>query len=213
MEELENNKYKLLNKSQILGLKYYNDLLQKIPRSEMKKHKKILKKGFLDLNISIKFKLVGSFRRKLPFSGDIDILLYPKSKIIITDFERKTMFKKIVDYFFKIGYIKNVFSFGDKKFFGLCKLDNNHLMRRIDMLIVSRPQYPFALLYFTGNKYLNILLRRIASNRGYKLNEYSISKKNKEIILKSERKIFKYLKVSYLRPSEREIPAEFNVKS
>ena len=45
-EDIEN----YLTKAQILGLKYYEDFKQKIPREEIIQHEKILKKNYLALN-------------------------------------------------------------------------------------------------------------------------------------------------------------------
>lgn len=44
IEELENKKEQVLNKNQLLGLKYYKESKLKIPRSEMETHQYMLKK-------------------------------------------------------------------------------------------------------------------------------------------------------------------------
>jgi len=75
------NIYETLNDQQKLGLKYHVDLTKRIPRDDITAFysyiKKIVPKSW---NIDI----VGSYRRKMPTSGDIDILISGSSRIDIT---------------------------------------------------------------------------------------------------------------------------------
>jgi DNA polymerase/3'-5' exonuclease PolX len=69
-------------------------------------------------------------------------------------------------------------------------------------------EYPFALLYFTGDFDINIQLRKKASELGYKLSEYSLtpiisSKKAPELY--SEKEIFNFLGYKYIQPKNRNI--------
>ena len=79
IEDLKNvdKKDEILTPQQIVGLKYFEDLSQRIPRKEMKlweqmvnRITKKLSKKTDDILIS---ELAGSFRRKKSSSGDIDI--------------------------------------------------------------------------------------------------------------------------------------------
>jgi DNA polymerase (family 10) len=45
---------------------------------------------------------------------------------------------------------------------------------QIDLRVVPQPSYGAALQYFTGSKEHNVEMRRIAQQRGYKLNEYGL---------------------------------------
>ena len=72
--------------------------------------------------------------------------------------------------------------------------------------------YPFAILYFTGSGSFNIEMRKIAANKGYRLNEHHIVEapkytglKGKEIdaVFKSEKDIFDFLNIPYIEPKER----------
>ena len=83
-------------------------------------------------------------------------------------------------------------------------------VRRIDIRFVPYDYYPAALLYFTGSYELNTQMRQIAKTLGYKLNEYGLFKLKKDDIysdtpvkVKSEKDIFKKLKLDYLEPHER----------
>src|SRR4030095_8490045 len=43
-----------------------------------------------------------------------------------------------------------------------------------DLRVVTDAEFPFALMYFTGNKEHNIVMRRRAIERGLRLNEYGL---------------------------------------
>jgi DNA polymerase (family 10) len=43
-----------------------------------------------------------------------------------------------------------------------------------DLRVVSDVEFPFALMYFTGNKEHNIVMRQRAISRGLRLNEYGL---------------------------------------
>ena len=49
-----------------------------------------------------------------------------------------------------------------------------------DLRVVSDAEYPYALLYFTGHKEHNIILRQRAIQRGLRLNEYGLFKSKEE---------------------------------
>lgn len=65
-------KPKLLNKTQTTGLKYYDDIMKRIPRAELVKHEALLLGA---LPAGMKGTVVGSYRRGAETSGDIDVLL------------------------------------------------------------------------------------------------------------------------------------------
>lgn len=197
----------LLNRVQKIGLKYYNDLQQPISRVEMDKHKKLLHK-ILDVKNKIDkdliFSLVGSYRRKLKQSSDIDLLVSVKRTTTTAD--RADILKTIVGILECSDYIKDVLALGDKKFMGIAKLPKHKYFRRIDILITGQEEYPFALLYFTGSKEFNIEFRNNVKDHDVVLNEYGIfSKSGKRLNLNihTELDIFNYFNVQYIEPEHR----------
>ncbi len=104
-------------------------------------------------------------------------------------------------------YIIETLSIGTKKFMGICRLLGSlgKISRRIDILITTKEEFPFALLYFTGSKLLNTIMRKEAAKQGFRLNEKSLInlKTNKKIILKTEKEIFEYIGYKYLDPTDR----------
>jgi DNA polymerase/3'-5' exonuclease PolX len=85
---------------------------------------------------------------------------------------------------------------------GFCKYDK-FPVRRIDIRFIPFLSWYPALLYFTGSKELNLMMRNKAKKLGYKLNEYGLFKGSKNIYVESEEEIFDLLEMKYLEPQER----------
>ncbi len=75
---------------------------------------------------------------------------------------------------------------------------------QVDLRIVKDEEYPFALHHFTGNKNHNTQLRILAKEKGLKLNEYGLFKKNRRIHCQNEREIYQQLGLDYIPPELRE---------
>lgn len=185
-----------LNKNQLMGLKYANDLIKQIPRDEVKLFGKELRKIVKSLNSEML--IVGSYRRKKDYSGDIDILVYKKSKKKVVD---KKLLKNIVE---KLkNNLVGVFSMGTTKFSGLVKTEYSPNVRQVDILNVPYDNLPAALMYFTGSGTFNRRIRLIAKEKGCKLSEKGLECHGKKIKLNNERDIFKVLNIPFIKPENR----------
>ena len=191
-EILKAKQFEVLNEKQRIGLKYYQDINQRIPHQEMKLHEKLLQ----SIWINHPFQIVGSYRRQEPTSGDIDILVPSSDPEILS---------KLIFFLKKNKYFKEELALGTKKFMGIVGLP--HLpARRIDILCTTPEEYPYALLYFTGSDKYNRNLREYCAKRGLKLNEKKlINQETNEIIpnLTSEKEILTFLNLPYLKSEER----------
>lgn len=218
-KELEKNP-KILNDKQKIGLKYYLDTQQSISRKEIDLHSIKIKKIIADagcIDPDLQIDIVGSYRRETKNSGDIDILITINRNVTF-DKRTKTL-KKFIETLQDANYILANLNNGSKKYMGICALlgkgqttknkecEFGNIARRIDVLITSREEYPFALLYFTGSYELNIIMRKRAIEMGYILNEYGLKSnfKGKKIKngLNSEKEIFNFLGYEYLKPVKR----------
>lgn len=180
----------LLNEHQQLGVQYYDEFLERIPREEMRKHdKKLL--SFLPEGVE--GIVVGSYRRGEPTSGDIDMLLKSSDPTILDKFVATLKDKK---------YIMHTLALGDKKFMGVCRATRNSKARRLDILLTPPEEYAFALLYFTGSDKHNILMRKKALELGYSLNEHGFTPAAPKPLY-SEEDIFAFLKMDYVKPKDR----------
>jgi len=187
IEQLKKNN-NILNNKQKIGLKYFDELKLRIPLTEYKEHLKILKKDLSKLT----FDFVGSYRRGSNNMGDIDLLIMENDK-----FNLKKYVSKLIDN----NYIVDVLASGKNKFMGIVKLKGQPA-RRLDILIAPVNEYYYSLLYFTGSNLFNIGLRHyVKTVFNLSLSEHGFNKQVSNI--NSEEDIFKYLKLKYVKPIDR----------
>ena len=159
-------------------LKYYDELQERIPRSEICDHETYLKKLLSDFKIDI----VGSFRRGAETSGDIDVLF--------TTINNKT-FSSTVNYIDVIKatltsnhYLLDTLKSGKSVMNGIVKLNTASRARRIDFFFSHPDLYQFALLAKTGDVDFNKSLRHCVGEKNtnkdnpYLLSEYGIRYKD-----------------------------------
>jgi NAD-dependent DNA ligase/DNA polymerase/3'-5' exonuclease PolX len=190
----------LLNDVQKVGLKFYEDILKRIPRSEIEDYKAIFEKAFPS-QIDGKMEIVGSYRRGAQNSGDIDVIITSKSPAVFTTF---------VDNLIKEKVILHVLSRGPTKCLVVTKIPSSNAARRVDFLYTTPEEFPFAILYFTGSKIFNTVMRHVALEKGYTMNEHGIytmeeKKKGEKVdrTFNSEEDIFDFLGLQYKSPIER----------
>jgi DNA polymerase beta len=187
----------LLNDKQLIGLKHYEDILERIPQSEIDNHDLYLKDVLREIDPCAEMTIAGSYRRRAKDSGDIDVLLKGDSKL----------YKRFIQVLEDKGYLYETLAKGVKKYNGMCKLIDGLTFRRIDIMITKPKEYPFAILYFTGSKDFNTLMRQHALDRGLSMNEYSLKHiTDKSVVdheFKVEQDIFDYLEYEYVEPWQR----------
>lgn len=187
-----------LNEQQQIGLKYYNDFSQVIPRAEMDKLAKVVEKSIKSVNKNLNICVCGSYRRGALTSGDIDILVRLKHQKPSQD-----LLTTIVKQLENDGLVTDTLSLGVTKFMGVIK-DSTGKHRRIDIRLVPSKDFPYAILYFTGPKDLNIQMRDRAIKLGYKLSEKGLFDENGTLIpAKTEKEIFEALIMTYIPPEKR----------
>ena len=204
MEQLKARQDEVLNTVQKKGLKYFDDIEERIPRAEIDKYREIMQKVFDKLPFqNSRFEIVGSYRRGASNSGDIDI-------IVTNDQDDRGVFEAFLKALQKKGIILELLSKGKIKSLTIGRLGPKHTARRIDFMYSSPKDYAFAILYFTGSKPFNVVMRQRAIDMGYTMNEHNLyklvgKKKGPElnILLPTERAIFDFLGLVYKAPNER----------
>lgn len=186
----------------ILGLKYLNELEKRIPALEIAKIGMFLRKQIEGLDAD--FTICGSFRRKKPDSGDIDVLFYPKKKY------DPAFLPMVVDKLIKKKFLIDHLTIGgETKYMGICQLTKKGIPRRIDIRYIKKEHIASSLLYFTGSGVFNRNMRTYAIKKGYKLNEYGLYKLKKDgkpglkMKAETEQDIFKVLGLPYVKPENR----------
>lgn len=206
-ESLQENP-KLLNDKQKIGVQYYDDIIQRIPRGEIKMYRKLFKKAFQASKTKTglskaTFEIVGSYRRGAKTSGDIDI-------IITEPGNNEKIYTTFMDELESLGIILEFLSRGPKKSMVIGRLDKDHTARRIDFMFSPPEEYPFAILYFTGSAAFNTAMRHRANEMQYTMNEHGLYKfiKGKkgqqlDLFFEKEEDIFQFLSIKYIQPEER----------
>lgn len=194
-----------LNYHQLIGVKHYYNISQKIPRKEMEKIEKIILTIGRRLNPELKITICGSYRRGRMESGDIDTFISHPN--ITDDNKHEDLLAKVVTILTNLGFlVDHLTENGTTKYMGLCQIPNS-IPRRIDIRVIPFQSYAFATLYFTGSKNNNTIMRNKAKKMGYTLNEYGLYKleDHKPVICQTEEEIFKVLDMPYLTPQQRDI--------
>lgn len=150
----------------------------------------------------IEAEIAGSLRRSRETIGDIDILASAEQNDV----------NSIFDAFVNHDLVVEVLGRGDTK-----SSVRSETGRQVDLRIVKPHEYPAALMYFTGSKEHNIVLRQRARDRGMSLNEYGLFKltDDKEtdfdqpVETTSEADIYKKLDLNFIIPEHREDRGEF----
>ena len=192
----------MLNDIQKVGLRYYEDILKRIPRSEIQQYETIFVNDFKKVATpTSRFEIVGSYRRGAQNSGDIDVIITSESPQVFVNFINELIKEKI---------ILEVLSRGNTKCLVIAKIPGSDSARRVDFLYSSPEEYPFSVLYFTGSKIFNTVMRHQALQMGLTMNEHGLykmegKKKGEKVdhVFKDEKDIFDYLNMVYKTPVER----------
>jgi len=140
--------------------------------------------------------VAGSLRRMKETIGDIDLLVTIKRNV-------KDGAKKVMDRFVNLRGVIKVWDYGLTK-------SSIRFNKGIDadLRVVKDYEFGSALQYFTGSKEHNIVTRKIALDKGLKLNEYGVFKGKKRIGGKTEEEVYKLIGLPYIEPELRESRGE-----
>ena len=205
--ELREQQDELLNDVQKKGLRYYEDILKRIPRDEVKQYEQAFRKAFNKVKQpGDEFEILGSYRRGAKNSGDIDVAITNSNN-------NPQIFDKFINQLQKEGVIIELLSKGKSKSLTVGRLPNMPTARRLDFMYSKPDEYAFALLYFTGSMAFNVVQRQRAIDLGYTMNEHGLykligsKKKTKGPRLNqpfpTEKSIFDFLGMVYKPPTER----------
>lgn len=129
----------------------------------------------------------GSYRRGLETIGDLDILVTAPAG------------HTVMDRFVAYQEVRDVLAHGATK--SSVRLQSG---LQVDLRVVPQESYGAALLYFTGSKAHNVVLRQLAQQRGLKLNEYGVFRGDKPVAGETEESVYACLGLSWIPPELRE---------
>lgn len=131
--------------------------------------------------------VAGSYRRRRETVGDLDILVAARHGSTVGD--RLTRYENVT----------GVVAHGPTRAAVVLRSG-----LQVDLRVVAPESYGAALLYFTGSKAHNIALRKLAAERGWKLNEYGLFDGRRRIAGATEAEIYRKLGLAFVPPELRE---------
>jgi DNA polymerase (family X) len=144
----------------------------------------------------------GSLRRGRDTIGDVDLLVTMRpghDKLADVD--------NVADYILKYPGIETQLARGENK---VSVLLGSGL--QVDVRLLDKKSFGAALLYFTGSKEHNVVLRGRANDMGWTLNEYALTtlKGGRSVAGKTEEEIYAKLRLAYIEPELRENTGEID---
>lgn len=144
----------------------------------------------------LRAEVAGSFRRGKETVHDLDFLVATREP------------RALMDHFVSQPWVAGVIAHGSTK-------SSVHLGNGLqcDLRAVSNAEWPCALLYFTGSKEHNVVLRGRANDRGYTLNEYRLAPREGGGAeappgFADEAALYRFLGLDYVAPELRENSGE-----
>lgn len=144
-----------------------------------------------DSGLAGEVSLAGSIRRGKPLIQDIDILASSRRP------------EKLMERLVQAEGVVETLARGPTK--TSVRLASG---LQVDLRVVADGEFPYALLYFTGSKEHNVLMRQRAQRMGLKLNEYGLFKGERLLPARTEADCFRHLGLAYIEPELREASGE-----
>ncbi|XP_012708333.2 DNA polymerase lambda [Fundulus heteroclitus] len=205
-----------LSSTQKIGLKHYDDLLDRMPREEAAAIEKVVRDAAHAVDANLVAMACGSYRRGKATCGDVDVLIsHPDGK------SHKGVFSKVLQILHDSGFLTDDLVSHEengeqKKYMGVCRLPGpGRRHRRLDVIVVPYDEYACSLMYFTGSAHFNRSMRALAKTKNMSLSEHSL---NKDVVRQgslkvhggtplptlTEKDVFSLLGIPYRPPQERD---------
>ncbi|KAM9792854.1 LOW QUALITY PROTEIN: DNA polymerase lambda [Neosynchiropus ocellatus] len=205
-----------LSSTQKIGLKHYDDFLDRMPREEAAAIEKVVRDAALSVDPGLVAIACGSYRRGKATCGDVDVLITHPDRV-----SHKGVFGKVLQILHDSGFLTDDLvsheeNGNQKKYMGVCRLpgvDRRH--RRLDIIVVPYNEFACALMYFTGSAHFNRSMRALAKTKSMSLSEHSL---NQSVVRQgttkvyagtplhtaTEKDVFNLLGIPFREPTERD---------
>ncbi|XP_064451265.1 DNA polymerase lambda isoform X5 [Mirounga angustirostris] len=222
-----------LTTQQAIGLKHYDDFLERIPREEATEIEQTVsscpravrrarpcykvREAAQVFNPRLLCVACGSYRRGKATCGDVDVLLtHPDGR------SHQGIFSPLLDSLRHQGFLTDDLVSQEEngqqqKYLGVCQLPGpGRRHRRLDIIIVPYSEFACALLYFTGSAHFNRSMRALAKTKGMSLSEHALSTSvvrdtqglkvgpGRVLPTPTEKDVFRLLGLPYREPAERD---------
>lgn len=206
-----------LTAQQAIGLKHYDDFLDRMPREEAAEIEQTVRISAQAFNPGLLCVACGSYRRGKATCGDVDVLItHPDGR------SHQGIFSRLLDSLRQQGFLTDDLVSQEEngqqqKYLGVCRLPGaGQRHRRLDIIVVPYSEFACALLYFTGSAHFNRSMRALAKTKGMSLSEHALSAavvRNSQGVkvgpgqvlpTATEKDVFKLLGLPYREPAERD---------
>lgn len=144
----------------------------------------------------LRAEVAGSYRRSKETVHDLDLLVATGKP------------ETVIDWFVARPWVSRVLAHGPTK--ASINLESG---LQVDLRAVSNAEFACALVYFTGSKEHNVVLRGRAQDLGYTLNEYRLAVREdadapEPPVFESESRLYRFLGLDFIPPELRENTGE-----
>jgi DNA polymerase (family 10) len=136
----------------------------------------------------------GSYRRRKETVGDLDILV------------SCTNAREVMERLAQFEGVSEVLARGTTK----CSVRLRNGLQ-VDLRVVPEAAFGAALVYFTGSKQHNIILRRLGQQRGLKINEYGVFRGTRRVAGRTEEEVYRAVGLPWIPPELREARNEIEL--
>ncbi|XP_059956487.1 DNA polymerase lambda isoform X4 [Mesoplodon densirostris] len=206
-----------LTTQQAIGLKHYDDFLDRMPREEAAEIEQTVREAAQAFNPGLLCMACGSYRRGKATCGDVDVLVtHPDGR------SHQGIFSRLLDSLRQRGFLTDDLVSQEEngqqqKYLGVCQLPGpGRRHRRLDIIVVPYSEFACALLYFTGSAHFNRSMRALAKTKGMSLSEHALSTAvvrdtrglklglGRVLPTPTEKDVFRFLGLPYREPAERD---------
>jgi len=166
---------------------------QRIYWAEADAYVEAIREHLADLKTIQQMEFAGSYRRGRETVGDLDILVVSDDPDVVMD--------RLGEY----DDVASTIGRGPTKM--SIRLSSG---LQVDLRVVPAESFGAALVYFTGSKQHNIVLRGMAKERGLKINEYGVFRGEESVAGGTEEEVYAALDLPWFPPEMREARSEFD---
>ncbi len=139
--------------------------------------------------------VLGSYRRKRPFLGDLDLVTTRPLNDVVGELKRLGV---------ESGNFKIAGEFVSGELRRVIIINFENIYMKADLFYSAPDEIGAALLHWTGSVDFNTRVRAVAKRKGYLLNQYGLFKKGKKLPLNTEKDILEALNIKWKEPEDRE---------
>ena len=182
-----------LNRTQMFGLNYFDEISKKMNRVEMEGVAQYVRESLNTIKTNYIITIVGSYRRGSTKSKDVDIVIFPDPN----HYDSTHWVDGVIEDLLRVMKEQTVvFQEGENSFIGL--IEHNYILRRVDIWVASVSEIVTMLVGRTSNVETNKKLRLAANKKKWKLSNHGLYNRltGDRIDVKSEKEIFDLLGIT-----------------